>query len=119
MSRVPSRLIWILRKVLGTVGGRTLAVLVLVILIYQIWISVTAMGKVADGVGDNPDARGRFAVDVVLGFPPERFHTLELQDYGRVRGTTDNVIHLHLVTSDGVEELARKYWIEEILPGGR
>jgi hypothetical protein len=36
-----------------------------------------------------------------------------------VRGTTDNVIHLHLVTSDGVEELARKYWIEEILPGRR
>ena len=59
---MPSRLTWILRKVLGTVGGRTLAVLVLLILIYQIWISVTAVGKVADGVGDDPDARGRFAV---------------------------------------------------------
>ena len=113
-----SRLTWILRKVLGTVGGRTLAVLLLLILIYQAWISVTALDKVADGVGDNPDARGRFAVDVELGFPPERFHTLELQEYGRVRGTTGNVLHLRSVTQDGIDAMARKYWIKEIRPGG-
>ncbi len=113
-----SRLTWILRKVLGTVGGRTLAVLLLLVLIYQAWIGVTALGKVADGVGDKPDARGRVAVDVVLGFPPERFHTLELQEYGRVRGTTENVVHLRTVTPDDVDALARKYWIKEIRPGG-
>jgi hypothetical protein len=57
-------------------------------------------------------------VDVVLGFPPERFHTLELQEYGRVRGTTENVLHLRSVTQDGVDAMARKYWIKEIRPGG-
>ena len=113
-----SRLTWILRKVLGTIGGRTLAVLLLLILIYQAWLSVTALDKVADGVGDDRDARGRFAVDVVLGFPPERFHTLELQEFGRIRGTTGNVLHLHSVTPDGVDAMARKYWIKEIRPGG-
>lgn len=112
-----SRLAWITRRVLGTVGGRTLAALLVLVLAYQAWIAVTAAGKVADGVGDDPDQRGRFAVDVVLDFPPERFHILELQEYGRVRGTTDNVLHLHMVTSDAVDAMARKYWIEEIRPG--
>ena len=112
-----SRLTWIVRKTLGTVGGRTLAVIILLVVIYQAWLSITALGKVADNVGENPDARGRFAVDLVLGFAPERFHMLELQDYGRVRGTDGNVIHLHSVTHEGVEALARKYWIKEIRPG--
>src|SRR5690606_29229925 len=83
-SRV-SRLTWIARKLLGTVGGRTLAVLLLLIILYQAWLTVTATSKVHDAVGSNPDERGRFAVDVVLGFPPERFHILQLQNYGRIR----------------------------------
>jgi hypothetical protein len=112
-----SRLTWIVRKVLSTVGGRTLAVLLLVIVVYQVWISVVAFGKVADGVGADPDPRGRFAVDVVLGFEPERFHVLELQEYGRVRGTDGNVLHLRSVSPAGVDAMARKYWIKEILPG--
>lgn len=113
---MPSRLTWIIRKILGTVGGRTLVVLVLLVVIYQAWISVTALGKVAEGVGTDRDHRGRFAVDVVLGFEPERFHVLEFQEYGRVRGTTGNVVHLRQVTDDGVAAMARKYWIQEILP---
>lgn len=112
-----SRLTWIARKVLGTVGGRTLTVLVLLIVIYQAWLSVTAATKVADDVGANPDSRGRFAVDVVLGFPPERFHVLQLQDYGRIRGTEGNVLHLRAVTQADIDEMARKYWIKQILPG--
>ncbi|NED94345.1 hypothetical protein G1H11_03365 [Phytoactinopolyspora alkaliphila] len=110
---------WVVRRILGTVGGRTLAALVVLILAYQIWIGLAASGKVADGVGADPDARGRFAVDVVLDFPPERFHVLELQEYGRTRGTSENVIHLHMVTQDSVDAMARKYWIKEIRPGER
>lgn len=112
-----SRVAWIVRRVLGTVGGRTLVTLLVLVVAYQMWIAFGALGKVADGVGEGADLRGRFAVDVVLGFPPERFHILDLQEYGRVRGTTGNVLHLHLVTQDGVDAIARKYWIEEIRPG--
>lgn len=112
-----SRLMWAVGKVLGTVGGRTLAVVVVLLLAYQVWIGVSASGRVADGVGDDPDRRGRFAVDVVLGFAPERFHVLKLQEYGRVRGTTGNVIHLHMVTEDGVDAMSRTYWIKELRPG--
>lgn len=113
---MPSRLTWIIRKALGTIGGRILVALVVLALVYQVWIGVTAAGKIADGVGAERDDRGRFAVDVVLGFEPERFHVLELQEYGRVRGTTGNVLHLRQVTDEGVGAMARKYWIREILP---
>lgn len=112
-----SRLTWIARKLLGTVGGRTLAVLLLLIILYQAWLTVTATSKVHDAVGSNPDERGRFAVDVVLGFPPERFHILQLQNYGRIRSTEGNVLHLRAVTEADVDAMARKYWIKEILPG--
>ncbi len=112
-----SRLSWITRKVLGTVGGRTLAVLIVLVLVYQVWIGVTSATKVADGVGDETDARGRFAVDVELGFPPERFHVLELQQYGRIRSTDGNVLHLRSVTQSDLDAMARKYWIKEIRPG--
>lgn len=112
-----SRLTWITRRVFGTVGGRAFAVLLLLIVVYQAWISVTAATKVDDAVGADADARGQFAVDVVLGFAPERFHVLQLQEYGRIRGTEGNVLHLRAVTQADVDEMARKYWIKEILPG--
>ncbi len=53
----------------------------------------------------------------MLGFPPERFHVLQLQDYGRIRGTEGNVLHLRGVTQADIDEMARKYWIKQILPG--
>ena len=114
-----SRLTWITRRFLGTIGGRTLAVLIVLVLAYQVWIGVTAATKVADGVGDQTDSRGRFAVDVELGFVPERFHVLELQQYGRIRSTDGPVLHLHSVTQSGVDAMARKYWIKEIRPASR
>lgn len=109
---------WMVRSALGTIGGRTLVVLIVLIVTYQIWIAAAAGGKVGDGVGDNPDRRGRFAVEVVLDFEPERFHVLELQEYGRIRATEGNVIHMRSVTSDGVDAMTRKYWISQIRPGG-
>ncbi|WP_205857325.1 hypothetical protein [Phytoactinopolyspora endophytica] len=108
---------WIGRKLIGTVGGRTLVVLVALLIAYQVWITVSAGGKIADGVKDEPDRRGRYTIDVELGFPPERFHMLDLQEYGAIRGTDDNVLHLHQVTEDGIDAIARKYWVNEIRPG--
>lgn len=96
---------------------RRLLVVVLLVVVYQVWINVQAVGKVADGVGVEANERGRFTVDVRLGFPPERFHILELQDHGRISGTDDMVVHLRSVSPAGVDALARMYWVEEITPG--
>ncbi|NEE02927.1 hypothetical protein [Phytoactinopolyspora halotolerans] len=105
------------RTLIGTIGGRTLIGLIVLIVGYQVWLTASAGGKIADGVTDEPDRRGQYSIDVELGFPPERFHILEMQSYGRIRGTTENVIHLNGVMEDEIDAIARKYWVEEIRPG--
>jgi hypothetical protein len=96
---------------------RRLLVVVLLVVCYQAWLSIQAHGKASDDVGVDADAQGRFSVDVRLGFPPERFHLLELQHHGRITGSDDTVVHLRGVSEAGVDALARFYWVEEITPG--
>lgn len=103
-----------LRRAAGSPALRRITVVVLVVLAYQGWLGVQAVGKVGQGVGTDPDARGRFPVDVVLDFPPERYHVLELQKHGRIGGTDGTVVHLRSVSPAGVDALAREYWISEL-----
>lgn len=56
-------------------------------------------------------------IDVRLPFPPEQFHTLFLQSYGRISGVDGETVHLRDVRPESVGMLARIYWIEQILPG--
>lgn len=107
----------ILGKALRSPTFRRIAVVVLLVIAYQLWLDVQAIGKAAPGVGETPDERGRFPVDVVLDFEPERYHALELQKHGRIRSTDGTVVHLRSVSPAGVDALARYYWIEEIVPG--
>jgi hypothetical protein len=107
----------ILRSAVRSTALRRIAVVVLLVLLYQGWLSVQAVGKAGPGVGEDPDERGRFAVDVVLDFPPERYHILELQKHGRIAGTDGTVVHLRGTSPAGVDALAREYWIEAITPG--
>ncbi|MGW1091372.1 hypothetical protein ACWD4L_35170 [Streptomyces sp. NPDC002596] len=93
---------------------RKIAVLIAIVLSYQIWLSVQAQGKVGPGVGAARDDRGRFPVDVELGFAPERYHILRLQMHGRIAGTDGHVVHLRGVAPAGVDELAHWYWIKHI-----
>jgi hypothetical protein len=107
------------RSALRSTALRRIAVVVLLVLLYQGWLSMQAMGKTDPGVGAEPDERGRFPVDVVLDFPPERYHILELQKHGRIAGTTDTVVHLRGVSPAGVDALAREYWIEALTAPSR
>ncbi|MEE2049567.1 hypothetical protein [Nocardiopsis tropica] len=94
---------------------RRIAVVVLAVLLYQGWLGFQAIGKAEPGLEDAPDERGRFDVDVVLGFVPERYHILQLQNHGRIAGTDDTVVHLRGVSPAGVDALAREYWIEALV----
>lgn len=96
---------------------RSILVVVVVVAVYQVWITVQAGGKVADDVGSDPGPNGRFEIDVHLGFPPERFHILKLQDHGRITGTDGDVVHLRSVSPAGVDAVARWYWIDKITAG--
>jgi hypothetical protein len=93
---------------------RRIAAVLLLVLLYQVWLGVQAVGKAEPGLGDAVDERGRFDVDVVLGFAPERYHFLRLQDHGRVAGTTETTVHLRGVSPAGVEALSREYWIDSL-----
>jgi len=103
------------RRALRSATLRRIAVVVLAVLLYQGWIGVQAIGKAEPGLGDTPDERGRFDVDVVLGFVPERYHILQLQQHGRIAGTDDMVVHLRGVSPSGVDALAREYWIDSLV----
>lgn len=102
------------RRAAKSPTARKIAVVILLVLVYQIWLSVQATGKVSPDVGDVRDARGRFSADVELGFAPERYHILQLQKHGRIAGTDENVVHLRGVAPAGVDALAREYWIKSI-----
>lgn len=93
---------------------RKIAVVILLVAAYQIWLTVQASGKAGPGVGEVRDERGRFSVDVELGFAPERYHILQLQKHGRIAGTDGHVVHLRSVAPAGVDALARWYWVDSI-----
>ena len=96
--------------------GRTLLVLLLLLAAYRVWITVQAAGKVDPAVYREADERGRLAVRVHLSFPPERFHILEIQKFGRIRRVERTTVEVHSVLPAGVGSLARRYWITAIEP---
>lgn len=115
MTRTMPTRLSLLRRAAGSPTLRKIAVVVLLVIAYQVWLSVQANGKVGPGVGAERDARGRFAADVELDFAPERYHILRLQKHGRIAGTDGHVVHLRGVAPAGVDALAREYWIERIV----
>ena len=109
----------LLRSAVASRPLRRIALVVAAVLAFQLWLGVQAIGKVDPAVGAQPDERGRFEVDVVLSFPPERFHILELQQHGRIAGTDGTVVHLRSVSPAGADALAREYWIDAVVPPTR
>lgn len=100
--------------------SRFFAVLVGVAVIaaaWQVFLTVRAASLVSPEVRAEAQTSPSLRVDVVLGFPPEQFHTLFLQSYGRISGVDGTTIHLRDVRPESVDLLARIYWVQEILPG--
>jgi hypothetical protein len=53
---------------------------------------------------------------VTLRFPPERFHVIAFQPYGRVSGTLDNSIELRGVAPENLRSIAKPYWVQKVEP---
>jgi len=85
---------------------------------WQIWLSLAAPGKIAAELAQSPAEK--MNVRVTLPFPPERFHVLVFQRYGRVSGTLDNTIEVRGVTRANLASVARPYWVKKVeaLGGG-
>lgn len=101
------------RWAIGTGRGRFLLVLLLAGLVFQAWLSLAAPAKV---VGAFPTDREKVHVLVTLNFPPERFHVLVFQRFGRVSGTDGNTVEVRGVPRSDLASLARPYWVSKVEP---
>jgi hypothetical protein len=106
-----------LRSVAGAVlrstQGRVVVALLVAWLCWQGWLSWTAPGKIT---GEFPTDRERVAVLVTLPFPPDRFHVLVFQRFGRVSGTDGNTVEVRGVPRTELTRLARPYWVSRVEP---
>ena len=75
--------------------------------------SLSAPQKIAPGFTAE---RPRANILVTLPFPPERFHVLYFQRYGRVSGTQDNSIEVRNVRQADLTAVARPYWVRRVEP---
>jgi hypothetical protein len=103
--------IW--RSVSHSVQGRTVLFCLFFYLVWQLYLTMSAPAKLAQGL---TEGKGKVNVQVVLPFSPDRFHVLEMQKFGRVSGTEDNSIEVRGVKRDDLSRLARRFWIERIEP---
>jgi hypothetical protein len=102
-----------LRAILASSRGRIVLALLAGYGGWQLWLTLAAPGKVA------PDLRAgspRVNVLVTLPFPPERFHVLAMQRFGRVSGTEDTSIEVRGVKQDDLNAIARPYWVRRVGP---
>jgi hypothetical protein len=108
-------------KVWASRRGRILILALLVSLVWQAWLSIEAPGKIAPDINHAVSSRGTVDLLVTLPFPPERFHILVFQRYGRVSGTSENTAEVRGVKLTDVTGLARYYWVRrvEALPDSR
>ncbi len=103
----------LVRAVLRSPQGRVALGLLAAWLGYEAWLSAAAPGKIA---GAFPADRERLNVLVTLPFPPERFHVLVFQRFGRVSGTDGHTVEVRGVPRDRLTRLARPYWVERVEP---
>jgi hypothetical protein len=109
----PGPLRTIARVVLRSTQGRVVLALLAAWLVYEGWLSAAAPGKV---VGEFPADREKLAVLVTLPFPPERFHVLVFQRFGRVSGTDGTTVEVRGVPRNELVRLARPYWVSRVEP---
>ncbi len=93
--------------------GRIIAALILAYAAWQVWLTLQAPGKIAPGF---PPDRERVNILVTLPFPPERFHVLVFQRYGRVSGTDGNTVEVRGVNRAQLRAVARHYWVKRVEP---
>ncbi|MDQ7842976.1 MAG: hypothetical protein QN141_05630 [Armatimonadota bacterium] len=95
---------------------RVAVALVVLTLAWQGWLFWQARAKVPADLAAYVSDRGTVDLVVTLRFPPERFHVLMFQRFGRVVGTEGRAVELRGVPLGRVREIARFYWVERIVP---
>ena len=105
-----------MKEILNSWKGRAVVVAVLFYLLWQGWLSLSAPSKIAQSL---PREGDKIDLVVTLPFPPERFHVLVFQRYGRVSGTQENSVEVRGVPREDLRTIARHYWVKKVEPLGR
>lgn len=96
--------------------GRIVIITSAIIVTWQIWVAVQASAKIPPDLQQYASPRGTVDLRVTLRFPPERFHILMFQRFGRISGTADDAVEVRSVPVGRVQEIARFYWVRSIRP---
>ena len=102
------------RDALQSTRGRIVIGFLVCLVLWQVWLTLAAPGKLTGDFKSN--AQGRVNVLVTLRFEPERFHVMVFQQHGRVTGTQDASIEVRGVRKDDLTAVARPYWVKRVEP---
>ncbi len=104
----------ILRAIAKSARGRVLLAGLVALVAWQAWLTLAAPAKVSPAVHQ---AQGqKVNLLVTLPFPPERFHVLVFQKFGRVTGTENTTVELRGVNKADLPAVARPYWVVKVEP---
>jgi hypothetical protein len=104
----------LLRAALRSTKGRIVLAVLLCAIAWQLWLSIAAPHKLAPALMQA--GADKVNILVTLPFPPERFHVIAFQRYGRVSGTQDNAIEVRGVNKADLLSVARPYWVVKVDP---
>ena len=105
------------RTALSIGAVRAGVVAAIVVLAWNVWLTIQTPRKIDPSISA-AIAQGVREVDLLvrLDFPPERFHAVLLQKYGRVAQSQGNSLDLRGVRAENVDDVARYYWVVEVKP---
>ncbi|MAI10428.1 MAG: hypothetical protein CBD27_06295 [Rhodospirillaceae bacterium TMED167] len=93
---------------------RFVAFVIACIVAFQSYGFATGPGKVTDKLKTAMISDNKMDVLVWAKFPAEAFHMEIYQELGALSGEQDGAVRVGGVMPQGVEFLARKYWIDKI-----
>lgn len=105
-----------MRRILASRAGRLIVIAAVLVAGWQGWLASQAQRKIPQDLAAHVSARGTVDLLVTLRFPPERFHILMFQRFGRVSGTEGHSVEVRSVPVDRVRAIARLYWVDSITP---
>jgi hypothetical protein len=87
------------------------AVVLAILVAWWVAASSAADRKLA-ALGASPPGRANYRIE--LGFAPERFHQLRLQEAGRLVEVRGRTVYMMDVTPAALRGIAREYWVDGV-----
>jgi hypothetical protein len=86
--------------------------------VWQLYLAVTAPGRLEPGLAEALRRAPRVDVTITLGFVPEDFHIRLFQNHGVGSGVRGTTVLLNRVPPEDVRRIARYDWVQRIAAQG-